>query len=192
MSLNKFTNVQIGQDLKLEAGLSKLVVNDEASLRGNVLPSSVGATGSVLVNSDGAGLLSWVSTDLNNVYQYKPTLSVSSGGSINAQPNDILYSLSGNQFRMSVNVAVNSPTSGTQFSVGIPLPAGVTNENINLDVVGIGGDPSQDNPALVAYAVSASPNTQLNVLFYRTDASSFPAAQVYLLHMDITGVNSSA
>ena len=60
MSLNKFSNTDIGSDLKLEAGLSKLVVDDEATIRGNIIPNNITTAGFVLSNVDGNGTLGWV------------------------------------------------------------------------------------------------------------------------------------
>lgn len=59
MSLNKFKDTQIGQDINLEAGFSKVVIKDEALIRGNVFPDNTTTAGFVLSNVDGSGTLGW-------------------------------------------------------------------------------------------------------------------------------------
>lgn len=59
MSLNKFTNTQIGKDLGLKLGGTELDIKDSVVLRGSVFPSNVTTAGYKLENVDGLGSLAW-------------------------------------------------------------------------------------------------------------------------------------
>lgn len=204
MSLNKFTTTEEGLKNDLKIGCTDLSTSETGvtSLKGNIIPTRFAVAGSILVNTDGEGLLDWKPSSNNPIAE----------GSVIS--NNFFYGVSDSDVIVTptnkFNTRITKIGKIVTYSGGIYLEQSVSGWNyINLDVgipdgyvftpssvenfplihvsgaTGLGGCIGISKPILYDIATHAVPVFKFRVV--KTDSSVFtPTDKPLFIYWTIT------